>query len=50
MNFEEMYYQSMTDKELKRVINTHEFLDGYAQRCQEELDRRHQEQNEITSL
>jgi len=50
MTYEELYYRSMTDQELQRVINTHEFLDGYVDRCQQELDRRQQEQNEITRL
>lgn len=49
MNFEEMYYQSLTDEELQRAI-TMGGLDAYGKRCQQELDRRHQEQNEITSL
>jgi len=40
MTYEELYYRSMTDQELQRVINTHEFLDGYVGRCQHELDRR----------
>lgn len=50
MTYEELYYRSMTDHELQRVINTHQFLDGYVDRCQQELNRRKEEQNEITSL
>jgi hypothetical protein len=50
MTYEELYYRSMTDHELQRVINTNQFLDGYAHRCQQELNRRKEEQNEITRL
>lgn len=49
MTYEEIFYRSMTDEELQRAINGGG-LDAYGKRCQEELDRRHQEQNEITSL
>ena len=50
MTYEELYYRSMTDQELQKVINTHQFLDGYVDICQEELNRRKEEQNEITRL
>jgi len=50
MTYEELYYRSMTDNELQRVINTHQFLDGYIDGCKKELNRRKEEQNEITSL
>ena len=49
MTFEERFYRSLTDEELQRAI-TMGGLDSYGKRCQQELDRRHQEQNEITSL
>ena len=50
MTYEELYYRSMTDQELQRVINTHEFLDGYVDMCQQELNRRKEQQTEITRL
>ena len=50
MTYEELYYRLMTDYELQRVINTHQFLDGYIYRCKQELNRRKEEQNEITRL
>ena len=50
MTYEELYYRSMTDQELQRVINTHQFLDGYVDRCQQELNRRKEQQTEITRL
>lgn len=49
MTYEEIFYRSLTERELQRGI-TGGGLDAYGKRCQEELDRRHQEQNEITSL
>ncbi len=49
MTFEEMYYKSLSNKELERHTKFGG-LDAYGKRCQEELDRRHQEQNEILSL
>ena len=49
MTYEELYYRSMTDHELQRVIKDNH-LDGYANRCQQELNRRKEEQNEITRL
>lgn len=44
-----MYYKSLSNKELERHTKFGG-LDAYGKRCQEELDRRHQEQNEILSL
>jgi len=49
MTYEELYYRSLTNQELERHANFGG-LDAYGKRCQEELDRRHQEQNEILSL
>jgi hypothetical protein len=49
MTYEEFFYRSLTEQELKRTI-TDGGLNAYGKRCQQELDRRHQEQNEITSL
>jgi len=49
MTYEEIFYRSLTEQELSRAI-TSGGLDAYGKRCQQELDRRHQEQNEITSL
>ncbi len=49
MTYEEIFYRSLSDEELERHT-TFGGLDAYGKRCQEELDRRHQEQNEITSL
>ena len=49
MTYEEIFYRSLSDQELQRAI-TGGGLDAYGKRCQEERDRRHQEQNEITSL
>ena len=49
MNFEERYYRSLSNEELERHTKFGG-LDAYGKRCQEELDRRHQEQNEILSL
>ncbi len=49
MTYEELYYRSMKDHELQKAIET-SYLDGYIKRCQQELDRRQQEQNEITRL
>lgn len=54
MTFEELYYRAMKDHELIRVIKSNKQdnigLDGYAKRCQEELDRRQALQNENLSL
>ena len=49
MTYEERYYRFLTEEELERHTNFGG-LDAYGKRCQQELDRRHQEQNEITSL
>ena len=49
MTYEEMYYRSLSNQELERHASFGG-LDAYGKRCQEELDRRHQEQNEILSL
>jgi hypothetical protein len=49
MTYEEIFYRLLTEQELTRAI-TSGGLDAYAKRCQQELDRRHQEQKEITSL
>lgn len=49
MTFEERYYRSLTDEELERHAKFGG-LESYKKRCQQERDRRHQEQNEITSL
>ena len=48
--YEELYYKSYTDKELEVIINDNTQLSAFRKRCQQERDRRHQEQNEITSL
>jgi hypothetical protein len=49
--YEELFWKSFEMWELERIMNSSvPRLDGYRKRCQEELDRRHQEQNEITSL
>lgn len=49
MTYEELYYRSMTDHELQRVINDNH-LDGYVERCKQELIRRKEQQDEITRL
>ena len=49
MTYEEIFYRSLTEQELQRAI-TIGGLDAYGKRCQQELDRRRQEENEITSL
>ena len=49
MTYEEIFYKSLSEQELQRGI-TSGGLDAYGKRCQQELDRRHQEQKEITSL
>lgn len=49
MTYEELYYRNLSVQELERHTKFGG-LDSYGKRCQEELDRRHQEQNEITSL
>ena len=49
MTYEEIFYRSLTEQELQRAI-TIAGLDAYGKRCQQELDRRRQEENEITSL
>jgi len=49
MTYEEMYYRSLSNQQLELHIKFGG-LDAYGKRCQEELDRRHQEQNEILSL
>jgi len=49
MTYEEIFYRSLTEQELQRGI-TGGGLDAYGKRCQQELDRRRQAENEITSL
>jgi hypothetical protein len=49
MTYEELFYQSMTDQELERAIQS-TVLDAYAQRCQQELDRRRHVEQENLAL
>ena len=49
MTYEELYYRNLSVQELERHTKFGG-LDAYGKRCQQELDRRHQEQNEILSL
>jgi len=49
MTYEELYYRSLTDQELERAIQS-TVLDAYANRCQQELDRRRQVEQENLAL
>lgn len=49
MTYEDLYYQSLTDQELERAIQSN-LLSGYANRCQQELDRRRQAEQENLAL
>ena len=48
--YEELFYQSYTIQELERVVNDSTQLDGYRKRCAQELNKRNEQQEEITRL
>ncbi len=48
-SYEDFYYSQLTIKELKQYIKSNG-LDGYGKRCQQEIDKRLQEQNETLKL
>ena len=48
--YEELFYQSHTIQELSKIVNDHTQLDGYRRRCKQELNKRNEQQQEITRL
>ena len=48
--YEELFYQSYTIQELERVVNDPTQLNGYRKRCEQELNKRNEQQQEITKL
>jgi hypothetical protein len=48
--YEELFYQSYTIQELERIVNDPAQLDGYRKRCKQELNKRNEQQQEITRL
>ena len=48
MNYENFYYASLSFEELTKHAS--EGLDAYGKRCQQEIDKRLQEQNETLKL
>lgn len=48
--YEELFYQSYTIQELERVVNDPRQLNGYRRRCEQELNKRNEQQQEITRL
>ena len=48
MNYEDFYYSSLSFDELTKHAS--KGLDAYGNRCQEELDKRLQQQNETLKL
>lgn len=48
--YEQLFYQSYTIQELERVVNDPTQLDGYRRRCEQELNNRKEQQQEITRL
>ncbi len=48
--YEELFYQSYTIQELERVVNDPTQLNGYRRRCEQELNKRNEQQQEITKL
>jgi hypothetical protein len=50
MNYENYYYSSLTYWELEKAINNPMVLDGYRERCKQELDKRLSEEAEIINL
>ncbi len=48
--YEELFYQSYTIQELERVVNDSTQLDAYRRRCEQELNNRNEQQEEITRL
>lgn len=48
--YEELFYQSYTIQELERVVNDPTQLNGYCRRCEQELNKRNEQQQEITRL
>ncbi len=48
--YENYYYQMMTTQELEMVVYDTSQLDGYRKRCEQELIKRYQEEQEFTQL
>jgi len=48
--YEQLFYQSYTITELERIVNDPTQLDGYRRRCEQELNNRKEQQQEITRL
>jgi len=48
--YENYFYQMMTTQELEMVVYDDTHLDGYRKRCEQELIKRYQEEQEYTEL
>ncbi len=48
--YEELFYQSYTITELERIVNDPKQLNGHRNRCEQELNKRKEQQQEITRL
>jgi len=48
--YEELFYSSYTTSELINIINDPSQLGAYRKRCEQELNKRKEQQNEITKL
>lgn len=44
------YYSQMTTEELTKVVDDNSHLDAYRKRCEQELNNRNEQQQEITRL
>ena len=48
--YEQLFYQSYTIQELEGVVNDPTQLNGYRRRCEQELNNRNEQEQEITEL
>lgn len=49
-SYEELFYRSYTDQELRNLCLDPEQLDHFKKRCQRELDRRQEQQDDIIGI